>query len=62
MSRVRKNVIPLLALLDHGDLTGRKVLKLLLLSSRFRSDDSKSRGHEHALSVLGGGRRAGAAD
>jgi hypothetical protein len=36
-------------------------LELLLLRGRFRSDDSKSRGHEHALSVLRDALRAGAA-
>jgi hypothetical protein len=36
-------------------------LELLLLGGRFGSDDFKSRGHEHALSVLRGGVRAGAA-
>jgi hypothetical protein len=37
-------------------------LELLLLGGRFGSDDPKSGGHEHALSVLCGGLRAGAAD
>ena len=33
---------------------GRKILELLLLGGCFGSDDSKSGGHEHALSVLRG--------
>jgi hypothetical protein len=37
-------------------------LKLLLLGSRFGSDDFESGGQEHALPVLRGGLRAGAAD
>lgn len=62
VSGVRENVIRLFTLFDHGHRPGRKILELLLLRGRFGSDDSKSRGHEHALSVLRGGLRAGAAD
>src|SRR5215831_2864679 len=54
MSRVGKDVIHFLALLDHCDLAGRKILELLLLRSCFGSDDFKSGGHEHVLSVLRG--------
>ena len=62
VSRVREDVISFLALFDHGHAPGRKILELLLLGGRFRRDDLKSGGHEHALSVLRGGLRAGAAD
>ena len=61
VSRVREDVIRFLALFHHGYLPGRKILELLLLSCRFRSDDSEPGGHEHALSVLRG-LRARAAD
>jgi hypothetical protein len=37
-------------------------LELLLLGSRFGSDNLKSGGYEHVLPVLCGGLRAGAAD
>jgi hypothetical protein len=60
--RVRENVIRFLALFDHGHVPGRKILELLLLGGRFGSDDFKPGSHEHALSVLRGGLRAGAAD
>ena len=62
VSRVREHVIRFLALFDHGHVPGRKILELLLLGGGFGSDDFKSGGHEHALSVLCGGLRAGAAD
>ena len=62
VSRVREDVISFLALFDHGHVPGRKILELLLLGGRFRRDDPKSGGHEHALSVLRAGLRAGAAD
>src|SRR5262249_31351825 len=52
VSRVRENVIIFLALLDHRHLAGLKILELLFLRGRFRSDDLKSGGHEHAFSVL----------
>src|SRR5215510_7499207 len=62
VSGVRENVVRFLAFLDHGDLPGRKILELLLLGGRFGSDDFKSGGHKHTLSVLRGGLRAGTAD
>src|SRR5438874_5412139 len=62
VSRVREDVIRFLALFDHGHVPCRKILELLLLGGRFGSDDFKPGGHEHALSVLRGGLRAGAAD
>ena len=62
VSRVREDVIRFLALFDHGHVPGRKILELLLLGGRFGSDDFKSGGHKHALSVLRGRLRAGAAD
>ena len=61
VSRVRENVICFFTLFEHGHRPGRKILKLLLLGGRFGSDDPKPGGHEHALSVLRGGLRAGAA-
>jgi hypothetical protein len=60
--RIREDVISFLSLFDHSHLAGRKVLQLPLLRRRFGSDDLKAGGHEHALSVLRGGLRAGAAD
>jgi hypothetical protein len=62
VSRVRENVIRFLALFDHCHRPGRQILELLFLRGGFRSDDSKSGSHEHALSVLRGALRAGAAD
>jgi hypothetical protein len=62
VSWIREHVIRFLALFDHGHVPGRKILELLLLGGRFGSDDPKSGGHEHALPVLCGGLRAGAAD
>src|SRR5437016_401685 len=52
VSWVRENVIGFLALFDHGHVSGRKILELLLLGGRLGSDDSKAGGHKHALSVL----------
>src|SRR5215467_2937778 len=62
VSGVRENVIFFLSFLDHSHRPSRKILELLLLSGCFRSDDSKSGGHEHALPVLRGALRGGAAE
>ena len=62
MSRIRENVIGFAAFLDHGYLAGRKVLEFLLLLRCLGSNDLKAGGHQHALSVLGGGLCGGTAD
>src|SRR4029453_3737259 len=49
-ARIREHVIGFLSLFDHGHLSGRKILELLLLGGRFRSDDFKAGDHQHAFS------------
>src|SRR5437667_4857871 len=61
LCRVRENVIRFPLFLDHGYLARRKFLQLLLLRCRLGGDRLKTRGNQHALSVLRTG-RCGAAD
>src|SRR5436305_7709229 len=53
MRRVRENVVRSTLSVDHGHMTGRKLLELLLLRGSSGGDHLKAGGDKHALLVLG---------
>src|SRR5436189_3370867 len=53
MSRVREDIVGSALPVDHGNMTRRKLLELLLLRSSLGSNHLKAGRHKHAFFVLG---------